>query len=101
MVSRKTQRAVIPNIKRLRLVVFNWNCKSRRAAERTRQNILPFMEEKLFPRVNRQKALVDYVGRVKFLGFIFFSDYYRRAIAQSMELAYTERYVRWGGRLLD
>ena len=47
-------------------------CKSRRSAERTLDNILPFIEEKLFLKVNREKTVVDYVGKVKFLGFSFY-----------------------------
>ena len=44
-------------------------CKSRRSAERTLENILPFIEKKLFLKVNREKTVVDYVGKIKFLGF--------------------------------
>jgi group II intron reverse transcriptase/maturase len=47
-------------------------CKSRRAAERTLTNILPFIENKLFLKVNKDKTVVDYVGRVKFLGVSFY-----------------------------
>lgn len=39
-------------------------CKSQRSAQRTLNNILPFIEQKLFLRVNREKTVVDYVGRV-------------------------------------
>jgi RNA-directed DNA polymerase len=48
-------------------------CKSRRSAERTLTNILPFIEKKLFLKVNREKTVVDDVRRVKFLGFSFYS----------------------------
>lgn len=47
-------------------------CKSRRSAKRTYENILPFIENKLFLKVNREKTVVDYVGKVKFLGFAFY-----------------------------
>ncbi|MDI6913149.1 MAG: group II intron reverse transcriptase/maturase [Desulfitobacteriaceae bacterium] len=47
-------------------------CKSRRSTERTLNNILPFIEKKLFLKVNREKTVVDYVGKVKFLGFAFY-----------------------------
>jgi group II intron reverse transcriptase/maturase len=47
-------------------------CKSHRSAQRTLNKILPFIEQKLFLRVNREKTVVDYVGRVKFLGFSFY-----------------------------
>jgi retron-type reverse transcriptase len=47
-------------------------CKSKRAAERTLANIIPFIEGKLFLRVNKDKTVVDYVGKVKFLGMGFY-----------------------------
>lgn len=47
-------------------------CKSRRSAERTLTNILPFIEKKLFLKVNREKTVVDEARRVKFLGFSFY-----------------------------
>lgn len=51
------------------LVIF---CKSRKSANRTLENILPYIEGKLFLKVNRVKTTVDYVGKVKFLGFTFY-----------------------------
>jgi len=47
-------------------------CKSERAAERTLANIIPFIEGKLFLKVNKDKTVVDYVGKVKFLGISFY-----------------------------
>jgi group II intron reverse transcriptase/maturase len=47
-------------------------CKSRRSAQRVLSNILPFIEKKLFLKVNKEKTVVDYVGKVKFLGFSFY-----------------------------
>jgi len=47
-------------------------CKSRRAAERTLANIVPFIENKLFLKVNKDKTVVDYVGKIKFLGMSFY-----------------------------
>lgn len=47
-------------------------CKSKRSAKRTFENILPFIEKELFLKVNREKTRVDYVGKVKFLGFSFY-----------------------------
>jgi RNA-directed DNA polymerase len=47
-------------------------CKSRKSAERTLNNILPFIEQKLFLKVNREKTVVDEAKRVKFLGFSFY-----------------------------
>ena len=46
-------------------------CKSKRAAERTLENITPYIENKLFLKVNRDKTSVSYVRGVKFLGYSF------------------------------
>lgn len=51
------------------MVIF---CKSRKSAKRTLENILPYIERKLFLKVNREKTVVDYVGKIKFLGFTFY-----------------------------
>jgi RNA-directed DNA polymerase len=53
------------------LVIF---CKSKRSANRTLTNILPFIEDKLFLKVNHEKTVVSYVGRIKFLGFSFYKN---------------------------
>lgn len=47
-------------------------CRSRKSANRTLENILPYIERKLFLKVNKDKTVVDYVGKVKFLGFTFY-----------------------------
>ena len=47
-------------------------CKSRRSAQRVLKNILPFIEKRLFLKVNTEKTVVDYIGKVKFLGFSFY-----------------------------
>ncbi|WP_232696597.1 group II intron reverse transcriptase/maturase [Brevibacillus daliensis] len=47
-------------------------CKSKRSAERALENIIPFIEKKLFLRINREKTVVDEARRVKFLGFSFY-----------------------------
>jgi RNA-directed DNA polymerase len=49
-------------------------CKSKRSAKRTFENILPFIEKELFLKVNKEKTRVDYVGKVKFLGFSFYRN---------------------------
>jgi len=49
-------------------------CKSRRSAERTLTNILPYIENKLFLKVNREKTIVDNAARIKFLGFSFYQS---------------------------
>jgi RNA-directed DNA polymerase len=48
-------------------------CRSRRSAERTLGNILPYIDKKLFLKVNREKTIVDEATKVKFLGFSFYS----------------------------
>ena len=47
-------------------------CKSKKAAERTMEKILPFIEGKLFLKVNREKTQVANVCKVKFLGYGFY-----------------------------
>jgi group II intron reverse transcriptase/maturase len=47
-------------------------CKSKRAAERTLANIIPYIEGKLFLQVNRDKTIVAHISKVKFLGYGFY-----------------------------
>ena len=47
-------------------------CKSRRAAERVRDNITVFIEGKLKLKVNREKTECAYIGKLKFLGYGFY-----------------------------
>jgi group II intron reverse transcriptase/maturase len=47
-------------------------CKSKRGAGRTLDNILTFIEGKLFLKVNRDKTGVAYFNRVKYLGYAFY-----------------------------
>ena len=47
-------------------------CKSRKSAERTLENIIPFIEGKLFLKVNRDKTCVANIGKVKYLGYSFY-----------------------------
>ena len=47
-------------------------CKSKKAANRTLENILPFIEGKLFLKVNREKTKVAHVKDVKYLGYGFY-----------------------------
>jgi len=51
------------------MVIF---CRSRRSAERTMRNIIPFIEGKLFLKVNRDKSQVAHVRGIKFLGYSFY-----------------------------
>lgn len=48
-------------------------CKSRKSAERMLQNILPYIEEKLLLRVNREKTRVAHISKVKYLGYTFYN----------------------------
>lgn len=47
-------------------------CKSKRSAERTQNSIIPYIEKKLFLKVNREKTVVAYISRIKFLGYSFY-----------------------------
>jgi RNA-directed DNA polymerase len=47
-------------------------CKSRKSAVRTLENIMPYIEGKLFLKVNRDKTKVAYVSKVKYLGYSFY-----------------------------
>ena len=47
-------------------------CKSKKAARRTLEHILPYIEKKLFLKVNREKTKVSHINRVKYLGFSFY-----------------------------
>ena len=47
-------------------------CKSRKSAERTLENILPYIEGKLFLKMNRKKTEVAHISKVKYLGYSFY-----------------------------
>jgi group II intron reverse transcriptase/maturase len=47
-------------------------CKSKKSAERTLNNIVPYIEEKLFLKVNRTKTSVAHISKVKYLGYSFY-----------------------------
>ena len=49
-------------------------CKSRRSAERTLENIIPFIEGKLFLKVNRAKTTATHVSKIKYLGYAFYRN---------------------------
>lgn len=49
-------------------------CKSKKSAERTLKNIIPFIEEKFFLKVNRKKTTVAHVSKVKYLGSSFYRN---------------------------
>jgi len=50
------------------MVIF---CKSKRGANETLKHILPFIEGKLFLKVNMEKTKVADIGRIKFLEYGF------------------------------
>ena len=47
-------------------------CKSRKSAVRTLENIMPYIEGKLFLKVNRAKSKVGHFSEVKYLGYGFY-----------------------------
>ncbi len=47
-------------------------CKSKKSAQRTLENIVPFIEGKLFLKVNRRKTEVAHICKVKYLGYSFY-----------------------------
>ncbi|MCD8316909.1 MAG: group II intron reverse transcriptase/maturase [Eggerthellaceae bacterium] len=51
------------------MVIF---CKSKAAAKQTLEHIIPYIEEKLFLKVNREKTEVVHASKIKFLGYSFY-----------------------------
>jgi group II intron reverse transcriptase/maturase len=47
-------------------------CKSRKSAERTMENIVPYIEGKLFLKVNRAKTIISHISKIKYLGYAFY-----------------------------
>lgn len=50
------------------MVIF---CKSKASAKQTLEHIIPYIEKRLFLKVNREKTAVSYAGKIKFLGYGF------------------------------
>jgi len=48
--------------------------KTKRSAQRMMEHIIPFIEGELQLKVNREKTVVAYIGKVKFLGYGFYSS---------------------------
>ena len=80
-------------------------CKSKKSGARILENILPYIEKKLFLKVNMEKTEIAYVGKVKFLGFSFYKQkngmrlrVHPKAIAKmkSKIKEYTARSNGWG-----
>ena len=53
------------------MVIF---CGSKASAQQTLKHIIPFIEKKLFLKVNREKTVVAYAGKIKFLGYGFYKS---------------------------
>lgn len=51
------------------MVIF---CGSKASAEQTLEHIVPFIEKKLYLKVNQEKTVVAYAGKIKFLGYSFY-----------------------------
>jgi len=51
------------------MVIF---CGSKASAKQTLEHIVPYIEKKLFLKVNREKTVVAYAGKIKFLGYGFY-----------------------------
>lgn len=49
-------------------------CKSKASARQTLEHIIPYIERKLFLKVNREKTVVSYAGNIKFLGYGFYKS---------------------------
>lgn len=47
-------------------------CKSKRSADRTLANIVPYIEKTLFLKVNREKTVVADIRKIKYLGYSFY-----------------------------
>jgi RNA-directed DNA polymerase len=47
-------------------------CKSKKSAVRTLENIMPYIEGKLFLKANREKTKVAHISKVKYLGYSFY-----------------------------
>lgn len=47
-------------------------CKSKKSAQRTLNNIVPYIEGKLFLKVNQDKTEVAHISKVKYLGYTFY-----------------------------
>jgi group II intron reverse transcriptase/maturase len=80
-------------------------CKSKRSAERTLTNVIPYIEGKLFLKVNREKTVVAYISKIKFLGYSFYMKggkgrlrIHQKSVAKMKERikALTSRSNGWG-----
>ena len=81
-------------------------CKSERAAQRTLESIVTFIENRLFLKVNADKTVVAHIKDVKFLGYSFYINkgkvllwVHPKSIAKMKEKikTLTSRSNGWGG----
>ena len=49
-------------------------CGSKASARQTLEHIVPYIERKLFLKVNQEKTVVAYAGKMKFLGYGFYKN---------------------------
>lgn len=49
-------------------------CGSKASARQTLEHIVPYIERKLFLKVNQEKTVVGYAGKIKFLGYGFYKN---------------------------
>lgn len=66
-------------------------CKSKRAAQRTLNHIIPFIEDKLYLKVNKEKTVVAHVKDVKFLGHGFYVNKGKGLLRSSQKHYQNER----------
>ena len=63
-------------------------CGSKASARQTLEHIVPYIERKLFLKVNQKKTVVAYAGKMKFLGYGFYKNqkgYQPRVYGKSKE----------------
>lgn len=63
-------------------------CGSKASARQTLEHIVPYIERKLFLKVNQEKTVVAYAGKMKFLGYGFYKNqkgYQPRVYGKSKE----------------
>lgn len=49
-------------------------CKSKKSAVRTLENIIPYIEKKLFLKVNLVKTTISHISKTKYLGYAFYRN---------------------------
>lgn len=62
-------------------------CKSRRSAERALEKIIPYIEGKLYLKVNRAKTTVSHVSKIKYLGVCILQEKRRMQILGTPQIS--------------